>query len=148
MKRILLAMAAFPLAALPLLWLPWFEAGDTFAMLHGEKAGVVLEPSAWEASGWSSAMLALLALVGAGAAAAAAAGKFVAWTVGAACAGAGGLLALTARISPPAPPRETYVTAAQAYDPTWVPIASMIAFALALTGLTVWAMLTRRTLDR
>lgn len=147
MRRGLLVLAALgALTVLPLLFLRWFDAGRTFAMLHGDRPGVVLEPTAWDASGASAALLALLAVVVAAAAAAAGRGWFFAWTVGAAGAGAGGLLALVVRLSPPTPPRATYVTGAQAYDPTAVPIAAMAAFAVALAALTAWALLARRTL--
>lgn len=138
---VLLALAcAGAVAGIALLFVPWFEAGDTFAVLYGDKPGVVVEPTAWEASAVYAALLTALAVATVGAALAIMRGRFVAWTVGVACAVAAGLVALILRASPPDPGRDTYVTPGQAYDPTGVAVVAMSAFLLAAACLTVWAL--------
>lgn len=145
MAAVLLVPAFFAAAAvLPLLFVAWFEPTSVFSVLHADTSGTVLEPSAWQASGVTAAVLALLALLTLGAVVEAWRGRFVAWTVGAACGGAGALLALILRVSPPDPPRSTYVTGDQAYDPTAVPLLTMGCFALAGLALTAWALAARR----
>jgi hypothetical protein len=143
-RLLLLPALAGPVAAVVLLFVPWFEAGDTFAALHGDKPGVVLEPSAFEASGTYAVALVVLAVAVAGAAVAAAGGRFVAWTVGAGCAVAAGLVALMLRMTPPDPGPGTYVTPGQAYDPTAAPILVMGCFLLAAAGCTAWALGAKR----
>lgn len=138
---VLLVLAcAGALAGIPLLAFPWFEAGDTFAALHGDKRGVVLEPTAWEASAVYATLLVVLAVATVGAALAIMRGWFVGWTVGVGCAIAGGLVALILRAGPPDPGHDTYVTPGQAYDPTAIPVIAMGGFLLAAASLTVWAL--------
>ena len=137
---LLFLACAGALAGIPMLFLTWFEAGDTFAVLHGDKPGVDLEPTAWEASAVYAVMLVVLAVATVGAALAIMRGRFVAWTVGVACAIGGGLIALFLRASPPDPGRDTYVTPGQAYDPTSIPVVVMGCFLLSAASLTVWAL--------
>jgi hypothetical protein len=132
-RLLLLPALAGPVAAVVLLFVPWFEAGDTFAALHGDKPGVVLEPSAFEASGTYAVALVVLAVAVAGAAVAAAGGRVVGWTV-----------ALMLRMTPPDPGPGTYVTPGQAYDPTAAPILVMGCFLLAAAGCTAWALGAKR----
>ena len=87
-----------------------------------------------------AALLVALALATVGTVLAIMRGRFVAWTVGVACASAAGLFALILRASPPDPGRDTYVTPGQAYDPTAIPVVAMGCFLLAAASLTVWAL--------
>lgn len=133
-----------PVAAIALLFGTWFDAGETFADLHAGEPGVILEPSAWDASALYAGAIVALSLVTIGAAVACAYARFAAWTVGAGAAAAGALAVLVLRASPPDPPRSTYVTGGQAYDPTALPIAAMLCLVAAALGVTAWALATRR----
>lgn len=132
-----------PAAAIALLFATWFEAGDTFVALHGDRHGVLLEGSALDGSSTYAMAIVVLALVTAGATLYCVRGTFVAWAVGTAAAIAGALAALILRMTPPEPPRDTFVTGDQAYDPTAVPIVVMGCLLAAAAGLTGWAMMTR-----
>jgi hypothetical protein len=141
-RLLLLPAAGGALAVVPLLFASWFAAGQTFAAVYGRN-GVVLEPTAWNASSSLAAALVLLAALTAGAAVAAARGRFVAWTVGATSAVLGALLCLVLRASPP-DPGAVYVSPGAAYDPTTAPIAAMACFLVAAASLTAWALVTQR----
>ncbi|MFL5844964.1 MAG: hypothetical protein ACJ762_09750 [Solirubrobacteraceae bacterium] len=144
MVLILLFPALAAAAVVPLLFGTWFDPSDTFRALHGEKPGVVLEPSAWDASSTSALAIVVLVVVVLVSVLLAARGRFAAWTVAAATAILGGLVCLMLRHSPPDPGHATFVTGEQAYDATDLGIYAMACFVFAALDITAWAMVMRR----
>lgn len=137
---LLLVAAVASLATIPLLWLTWFDANANFLSLFGNRDGLLLHPSAWEAFPWLGVVVVALALTAIGSTLAVARGFFVLWTAGAAAAIAGALVSVMGRESPPSPGGGVYTSGALALEPTAAPLLMMGTFLLAATSLTVWAL--------
>lgn len=140
---LLIPALAGSLAVIPLLFLRWFEARESFVVLFGALDRYTLHPTGWEAFGGEDVAIAVLAAITFVAALAAARGMFVAWTAGAAAAVAGAVVAYVARGNPPAPGGGTYTSGDIALAPTPAAAVVIACFLVAVLSLTAWAVVNR-----